>query len=212
MPILEICQLKIKHHLSQDDPSLLSALQKARTGLREKVVNTYSRFYRCIEDPSLIYILGSWPSLARHEQFLASPHKAEILDEQDEFFDFQWIIHTEIGGLEELPLDTPIVGIARLFVKNGGVEVYRSEVERLGKLIENTKPYKSVGEWRVDCEEGKFEHVIITGWQKDEDCAIFSKTATEYLKSSTIGEYTVCMDVKHARDMENEERDGEPYN
>lgn len=205
MAILEICQLKIKPHLSQDDPSLLAALQKARTGLREKVVDTQSRFYCCIEDPSLIYILGLWPSLNRHKEFLHSPHKAEILDEQDELFDFQWIIHTEIdGGLEVVPVQAPVMGIARLFIKEDGVAGYQAVVDKYGKVIEEgTKPYKSFAAWRVDCEDGKYEHLVITGWEKEGNHAAFTqKTRQEYPEYAGVRENYEGMDVKHVRHME----------
>lgn len=206
MPILEICQLKVKPHLSNDDPSLLLALQKARTELREKVVNTQSRFYRCIENPSLIYILGIWPSLEQHKEFLASSHKAEILDAQDELFDFQWIIHTSMAevGWDAVPLDAPIMRIARLFIKPEGVKPYQGVVGKYGGLTEQgTKPYKGLMEWRVDCEEGKFEHVFLTGWDKEGGHAAFTKkTSEEHPEYARVRDNYEGMDVKHARDME----------
>lgn len=206
MAILEICLLKTKPHLSQNDPSLLSALQKARTGLKTKVVDTQSRFYRCIEDPSLIYIFGVWPSLARHQEFISSSHKAEILDAQDELFDFQWIIHTEIGGegMEEVPLKAPVVAIARLFIKSELVERYQKVVDKYASVVENgTKPYKPFAAWRVDCDEGKFEHLIVTGWAKEADHAAFAqKTGQEHPEYAAVRENYEGVDVKHARDME----------
>lgn len=205
MSILEICQLKIKAHLSHDHPSLLVALQKARAGLRDKVINTQSHFYRCIEDPSLIYILGLWPSLDRHKEFLASPHKREILDEQDELFDFQWIIHTEIqGGMESIPLQAPVLGIARLFIKKEGVSAYQAVVDKYRNVIEmGSEPYKPFAAWRVDCENGNYEHLIITGWQQEGDHGIFTrKTGEEYPEYAGVRENYEGMDVRHVRDME----------
>ncbi|KAH9219282.1 hypothetical protein DL95DRAFT_384718, partial [Leptodontidium sp. 2 PMI_412] len=119
--ILEICQLKVKSNLSPSDPSLLKVLSKARTELKERVHNTNSRFYQCIEDPTLIYILGVWPSLARHTEFLKTPEKSDILDSQEDLFDFGWILHLEIGerGMDELPLEAPVMAITRLFMKDG---------------------------------------------------------------------------------------------
>jgi len=204
MSILEICQLKIKPRLSQDDASLLVALQKARTRLRNNVIDTQSRFYRCIEDYSLIYILGIWPSLDRHEEFLASAHKSEILDEQDELFDFQWIIHTEIkGGMEAVPLQAPVLGIARLLIRKEGVSAYQAVVDTYTNVIEKgTKPYKPFAAWRVDCEEGKYEHLVITGWQKEGDHAIFTQKTREYPEYAAVWENYEGMDVRHAIDME----------
>lgn len=208
MAILEICQLKIKSHLSHDDPSLLVALQKARTKLRNKVVDTQSRFYRCIEDPSLIYIMGTWPSLDKHKEFLASSHKAEILDEQDKLFDFQWIIHThrtEIdGALETVPLQAPVIAIARLYINEEGVSSYQALIDKYAKVVEDgTKPYKPFSAWRVDCDDGKYEHLMITGWEKDSDHFEFArKTIDTYPEYGGVKDYYEGADVKHVKDME----------
>lgn len=206
MPILEVCQLKIKPHLCNSDPSLLAALQKARTELREKVVDTESRFYRCIEDPTLIYILGVWPSLDRHKEFLTSPYKDEILDSQDELFDFQWIIHTNLNdpSMKAVPIQAPVMGIARLMIKPERVEAYQAIVDKYGAFVEEgTRPYKGFVEWRIDCEEGKFEQVFLTGWQAEGDHAEFTKkTREEHPEYAGVRDKYEGMDVKHARDME----------
>jgi len=143
--------------------------------------------------------------LVRHKEFLASSYKAEILDEQDELFDFQWIIHTKIGDgeMKEVPVEAPVMGIARLFIKKEGVDAYQAVVDKYGKLIdEGTKPYTSVAEWRVDCEEGKYEHVVITGWEKEGDHAVFTKRMREDPEYRTVRDNYEGMDVKHVRDME----------
>ncbi|KUJ13653.1 uncharacterized protein LY89DRAFT_687061 [Mollisia scopiformis] len=206
MPILEICLLKTSPNLPHTSPVFLSALQKARTLLAQKVVNTNSRFYRCIEDPSLIYILGVWPSLARHKEFLASPQKAEILDEQNELFEFQWIIHIEIGegGMKELPLEAPILGITRLFIKGDARETYQEVVHRSASVVdEGTKPFKVVKEWRIDCEEGKFEHVFVTGWVEEGSHDAFTKTMREeHPDFAPMRDTYEGTEIKHARDME----------
>ncbi|CAL3970062.1 unnamed protein product [Diplocarpon coronariae] len=168
--ILEICQLKVKPHLTPSDPSLLVALAKARAQLREKVHDTNSRFYQCIEDPSLIYILGVWPTLALHHEFLASPRKSEILDSQEDLFDFGWVLHLDIGeeGMDELPLDAPVMAIARLFVEDSDEHVrgYDDAVREYRRVVgDGTRPWKVANGWRVDCDDGKKEAVMISGWE-----------------------------------------------
>lgn len=106
--------------------------------------------------------------------------------------------------MEEVPLDAPVLGIARLFIKKEGVEAYQAVVDRYGSVIEQgTKPYKPFAAWRVDCEEGKYEYLVITGWEKEGDHAVFTqKTRQEYPEYAAVRENYEGMDVKHARDME----------
>jgi len=73
MPVVEITQLRLKGLLT-DDPLLLDSLSLVRDKLQ-----TDSRFFSCIEDPSLVYIFGFWESLDAHLQFLASPARDEVL-------------------------------------------------------------------------------------------------------------------------------------
>ncbi|KAL2060662.1 hypothetical protein VTL71DRAFT_9303 [Oculimacula yallundae] len=206
--ILEICQLKVKPSTSTTDPSLLPALSKARTQLRERVHDTNSRFYQCIEDPTLIYILGVWPSLARHTEFLQSPEKAEILDSQNNLFDFGWVLHVEIGekGMDELPLDAPVMAITRLFLKDGPGHVEAcEEIERKyrGVVAEGEKTWSVVDGWRIDCEEGKNEGVMVTGWEgMDAHKAFTDRTRKENPEYTLVARHYEFMEVRHVRNME----------
>lgn len=206
--ILEICQLKVKPNLSPADPTLLSALSTARTELKEKVYNTNSRFYQCVEDPTLIYILGVWPSLARHGEFLASPARSEILDSQEELFNFGWILHMEIGdrGMDELPLDAPVMAITRLFMKDGEEHVKAcEEIERKYREVvaEGRRPWNVVDGWRIDCENGKNEGVMITGWESVETHEAFTKrTREKHPEYGSVTQHYERMEVRHARNME----------
>src|SRR4051812_38878765 len=98
MPVLEVTQLRLKG-ISAADQSLLDSLDAVRS-----ILKTNSRFYHCIEEPSLIYILGIWPSLAAHRAFLDSPECHEILGPQEELLEFQWSLHMELDAMVSLPL------------------------------------------------------------------------------------------------------------
>ncbi|KAH7327115.1 hypothetical protein BKA65DRAFT_509963 [Rhexocercosporidium sp. MPI-PUGE-AT-0058] len=206
--ILEICQLKVKPNLSPSDPSLLSALSKARTEIKERVHNTNSRFYQCIEDPTLIYILGIWPSLERHAEFLKSPEKSKILDSQEDLFNFGWILHMEIGdkGMDELPLDAPVLAITRLFMKDGDEHVKAcEEIERKYRQIiaKGGRQWSVVDGWRIDCEQGKNEGVMITGWDGMDDHEVFTKqTRKENPEYLSVAKHYEKMEVRHTKNME----------
>ncbi|CZT44727.1 uncharacterized protein RSE6_04941 [Rhynchosporium secalis] len=206
--ILEICQLKVKANISFSDPLLLAALCQARNQLREKVHDTNSRFYQCLENPTLIYILGCWPSLSRHAEFLQSPEKAEILDSQETLFDFGWVLHMEIGdnGIDALPLDAPVMAITRLFMKDGAEHVEACEEfeqKHRGVVGERKRTWSVVNGWRMDCEEGKNEGVMITGWESmDEHEAFTERMRTEYPVHAEVVQYHERMEVRHVRNME----------
>ncbi|KAK0114263.1 hypothetical protein ONS95_013760 [Cadophora gregata] len=206
--ILEICQLKVKSSLSTSDPGLLSALSKARTELKERVHNTNSRFYQCAEDPTLIYILGVWPSLARHAEFLTSPEKSEILDSQEDLFDFGWILHMEVGvrGMDELPLDAPVMAITRLLMKDGDVHVKAcEEIECKYRevIAEGRRQWNVVDGWRIDREDGKNEGVMITGWESVDAHNAFTKRIREaHPEYASVTQHYEKMEVRHANNME----------
>jgi hypothetical protein len=208
MSVLEILQLHIKPILTPTDPSILTSLIQVRTSLREKVHNTNSKFYQCIEDPSLIYVFGLWPSLQTHHSFLSSPERASVLAPQENTLEFNWVIHIPLSSMDGLPLHAPVLCIARLFLKNdeGLVTRYENTVEKYReKVKEMTAPYKVVHVWRVDLEEDKKEAVIITGWGDVEaHPEAMKRLAGEKGNEdyATVGECYSGVDVKHARNME----------
>lgn len=206
--ILEICQLKVKPTLSPSDPSLLSALRDARTKLRSEIHDTSSQFWQCIEDPSLIYIFGLWPSMALHSTFQASSSKTSILAAQEAVFDFGFILHIPIGegGMAGLPLQAPVIAIARLFGRDDEecVKRYDDALERnLPGLVEGTSPWKVATGWRVDCEEGKREALMITGWEAPASHGAFiGRVRAEDPDYPGIGDALLGVEAKHARNME----------
>lgn len=112
MPILEITQLRLKDGLQATLPSLLKILSNIGT-----VVPTSSHLYLSIEDPMIIFVLGVWPTIL---EFLALPEWSKLLKAQETQFDYDWMAHLDINNSEvsPLPLDAPVMAIARMFVKN----------------------------------------------------------------------------------------------
>jgi hypothetical protein len=207
MPVLEILQLKIKPTISPDNPSILTSLRTVRSSLAEKVHLTHSRFFRALEDPSLIYVLGLWPNLATHQAFLSSPLKPSILAPQDDLLDFNWMLHIPLEDLETLSstLEVPIVAIARLHVKGGEHVIAHKEITgRYGHmLVERAKPFGVVEGWRVDGEVGKEELVVITGWEAKEEHLVFGAGLREkYPDYATLRDHWEAFEANHMRDME----------
>ncbi|KAF2178139.1 hypothetical protein K469DRAFT_731897 [Zopfia rhizophila CBS 207.26] len=199
MKILEVTQLRLKG-VSATDRSLLENLSTVRKSLK-----TNSQFYHCIEDPSLIYILGMWLSLDAHKAFLDSQERAKVLGPQEDQLEFKWTLHMELDGMSSLPLDAPVMSIARLFINDDQacIDAYNTVVaNHKHTLIEATRPYKVVGGWRCDAEPGKHEALLFTGWESVEAHKDFTAKAGGNAEYAGVRENYEGMEVCHARNME----------
>ena len=110
--------------------------------------------------------------------------------------------------MDELPLDAPVLCIARLFLKPDEEHVTRYErtVEKYREKVEEmTAPYRVVHVWRVDPEEGEKEGVMITGWGNVEAHPEAMKKLVEEEGNedyATVEECYSGVDIKHARNLE----------
>jgi heme-degrading monooxygenase HmoA len=168
MPVLEVTQLRLRRP-DVGDQTLLKSLSTVRDALQ-----TNSQFYKCIEDPTLIYILGIWPSLDAHNKFLASPARDEVLGPQEDMLEFRWSVHMELSTMDELPLDAPVIAITRLFIRGEEVDAYNSAaVNDQHTIAKATRPFNVVYGWRLDSAPGKHEALQFTGWEDAQAHAAF---------------------------------------
>jgi heme-degrading monooxygenase HmoA len=207
MPVLEILQLKIKPTISTTNPSILTSLRTVRQSLAQEVHPTHSRFYQSIEDPYLIYVFGLWDSLSQHHDFLSSPLRTEILLPQEDLLDFSWCIHIEIDSMQQLPLEAPIVAIARIKLKSGDhhVKTHEAITARYRSVLEErTRPFGVVEGRRVDGGvEGGKEEVVITGWETKEDHLAFGVGLREKNEDYRgLREHWEGVEASHVRHME----------
>lgn len=160
MPVVEITQLRLKGLLA-NDPALLESLSHARSKLQ-----TNSRFFSCIDESSLIYIFGFWPSLDAHLKFLASPARDEVLGPQEAILDFQWTIHLELDATTRQLFDAPFLAVTRLDVDAADVEAYNQVVADHAQkaLSKDRGPLGVTYAWRCDLPAGSHESVILTTW------------------------------------------------
>ena len=204
MGVLEILQLRLKPAYSPSDPIIIATLDKERKELREKVHNTQSRMFTAVDDPSLIYIFGVWPSLEKHRAFLASPLKAEIINSP--LFKLGWMFHIPLDSIDELPLDAPVVAVARQHIKgNKHVTGYKEKITETYRetLLKEIKPYKIVSGWRVDGNAGEEEHAVITGWETKEDHMAFEAgLKAKYRDYARLEEHGDQLEVYHLKDLE----------
>lgn len=207
MAVLELLLLRLREGVSPIDPILVKNLATVRS-----LVHTNSRFYHCLEDPRLVYILGQWPSLAAHRQFLSSSEKEQILSHQTHQLDFEWMLHLElpegVSAMENvIPFSAPVLGIERvLFETSGsGVDGYERVLEkRRRRVVDTARPYPLLGGWRIDAQEGRAEYVMITGWESVDAHSESTKEATreESQEDNGVRNHAVGIEVRHARNME----------
>ncbi|KAF1955479.1 hypothetical protein CC80DRAFT_505370 [Byssothecium circinans] len=107
---LEVTQLQ-SNGVAPDDPALLESLSIVRG-----IVKTQSDFYSCVEDPTNIFILGLWPSLEAHREFLASSRAGEVLESQEGMLEFRWSLHIELDAVAALPLEAPVIASTRRII------------------------------------------------------------------------------------------------
>ncbi|EUC46950.1 hypothetical protein COCMIDRAFT_25149 [Bipolaris oryzae ATCC 44560] len=189
MPVLEITQLRLRE-LSADDPALLESLSTVRAELQ-----TGSHFYNCIDDPSVIYILGTWPSLDAHIDFLASPSKDQILGPQEKMLQFCWTVHVELGGVNLLPLDAPILAIERISVSEESTRGFGEAVHRHAQQLQGSHPFKLAHGWRCDAVPNHHEAIIFSGWQTPQAHVAFAA------KNNQDGQYKT-LQMTCARNLE----------
>lgn len=163
MPVVEITQLRLKE-LSANDPALLKSLSQTRSELQ-----TNSRFFSCIDESSLIYIFGFWPSVDAHWKFLASLARDEVLGSQEAILDFQWTIHLELDDTTPHLFDAPFLAIERFNVDAANVEAYdRVVADHVRKLQSKDRgPLGVTYAWRCDLPAGSREIAILTTWSTE---------------------------------------------
>jgi heme-degrading monooxygenase HmoA len=194
MGVLELTLLRLKPGISHTDPTLLANLRDIRAEIK-----TNSRFYHCIEDPSLLYILGLWPSQESHNAFLASADAARILGPQEHQTEFLWGMHAELDSMQSLPLKAEVLAISRESVRLESAEKYEEDMAaKEQKIRDATAPHPVVRVWRIDAGEGNRESLIFTGWSSVEEHERFMQS--DETKPTT--EMIIVSETKHGVDLE----------
>ncbi|KAH7401662.1 hypothetical protein BKA66DRAFT_405817 [Pyrenochaeta sp. MPI-SDFR-AT-0127] len=194
MPVLEVTQLRLKG-LHAHDAALLQSLSLVRGKL-----HTMSHFYNCIQDPTLIYILGIWPSLEAHLDFLASPARDAVLGPQEDVLDFCWTVHMVLDGMASLPLDAPVLAIERLSVRGDCVDAFDQAAVQHAQLLKRSHPFAVAHGWRCDAPAGSHEALIFTGWENTQAHVAFAATHDGH-HAALLGQYE-HIELHHATNLE----------
>jgi heme-degrading monooxygenase HmoA len=198
MSVLEITQLRLRT-VAADDPALIQNL----SAVREKL-HTSSQFYNCIDDAELIYILGIWPNLEAHVNFLNSSARDEVLGPQEDMLQFCWTIHVELGGINLLPLEAPILAMERFRLKEYYVKGFERAVTRYAQQLRGNNPFRVAHGWRCDAQ-GTHEALVFTGWETAQTHVTLTANADNDHDVAVLQERSETVQIIRGRNLERKE-------
>ncbi|EXJ63903.1 hypothetical protein A1O7_00238 [Cladophialophora yegresii CBS 114405] len=208
MPVSELARLTLRSGTEASSPALLMNLAKAKEAMVEASGFEFW-YYHCVEDPRVIFILGSWPSVEFHMQdFIASEPNQELLTLLKDQITVDWMFHLDIAQTTHpLPLSRDMIAIARHFIKDGAKEAFKSTFEARRYELESFLGKENmVGGWRIDAgydpseedESRKEEFVLFTAWDSVEHHGEFAETEG-FQKYSQTRNHIDRAEIKHAK-------------
>lgn len=216
MAVTELALLRIHPPITAKDSSLLSHLKAAKEAM-EKFSGFAFTYYHCLGDPSLILIVGGWPSVEFHmKQWLPSKDNQDLLDLLKDEVSVDWMWHVELEPEARASVEkAKTLAITRHRIKEGhGQDFEKCFKEVKGKLEGFIGGSQFVnGGWRTDrgfvnegIEDGfkdgvSAEWVLFTGWDSQDAHGAFAKTK-EFDEYGRIREFVDSFDVKHGVKME----------
>ena len=213
MPVTELALLHILKSSKEGEPeltpTLLNHLRLAKEAM-EKASGLKFYYLQCMEDPSLIFILGGWPSVKFHmEEWIPSQENQDLLRLMEGEVEVEYMFHLDLDPKErEGVIGSKVVAVVSHFVKKDEEKEFEKCFEEVkGKLEENIGGHERVTRaWRMDRgfvkgdepakqKEGE-EWVLFSGWDSLEKHHEFGKSedSKEYSK---IFAHTDGIDIKH---------------
>lgn len=122
-PVTEIALLRLIAPGRISGTSIQSALRLCLEVLRSWDSRPFY-FYVCLQDPDLIYIIGSWASMSQHRtKFLPSFENQALLQLVDGKLNVEWMFNIDLP-IERLPLKAPVMSIGRYVLSPATLQEY----------------------------------------------------------------------------------------
>ena len=149
MPILELTLVRLKPGISPIDEALLHNLRTIRSRLK-----TNSRFFiETTDKPINLLILGLWPTLDDHHDFLNSTEKNEILGLQEEQTTFQWSVHLgDVESMDQLHLDLGYLVLRKFVTSDDPATAEMVDALARGPVTSSREPEVWTWKERIDVE------------------------------------------------------------
>ncbi|KIY00353.1 uncharacterized protein Z520_04038 [Fonsecaea multimorphosa CBS 102226] len=216
MAVTELARLRLQDGTEASSPSLHANLAKAKD-VMEKASGFEFWYYHCLEEPNIIFILGSWPSVDFHmHQFIPGPQNQELLALLQDQITVEWMFHLDIDQrIQSLPLKHDVLSIDRYIVQAGKKERFQATFENNKHALESHvgEQGRLIWGWRLDKgydpsiggEKPKEQFVLLSGWDSIEQHLEFANTEVFQKYSQIRSHMEEEPDIKHARLMRVEE-------
>jgi hypothetical protein len=159
-----------------------------------------------VDDPSYIYLIGGWDSVAHHwEDWIPSATNQEVMNLIKDEIEFQWLLHVDIDAkenAERTPLNATTVRIRRFFVKSGMKQSFEeafNTAKHRFKLAAFPNPTPLCAGWRVDKEKDQGsdeEKDEFVGWNGIAHHESFADTDGFQEFQTKVGEFVDETEVK----------------
>ncbi len=160
MAISEIGLLRLKPSASLEDPEIQKRLADIKSHLSSFTGHEFY-YFRQVQDPSLLYLLGQWESLESHYKGMhGSEEWKKGVMEMSNYFAFQWMAHYDFQLASLKPDAGSIMEVRRFLMKTNA----RAAFDKHAKAIET----EAIGDkdslvsgWKVDAKEDNEEYAVI---------------------------------------------------
>lgn len=93
MAVTELALLRLRSDSSSTTNEALTEVQAAQAAYSGYPVT----FLQQIEDPSLLYLLGGWESVAKHNEWIASETNQKFLEQLKDDVEVEWMFHYNVN-------------------------------------------------------------------------------------------------------------------
>ncbi|KAL6236517.1 hypothetical protein BDW75DRAFT_206583 [Aspergillus navahoensis] len=202
MPVTELACLRLKNNLplSHSDNAALRTKLRAGIEAQAKYSNAKTSVLFQIEDPSYIYILGKWDSVAQHmEEWVPSQKNQEIMACLSEGLELVWIQHINLTSDsvdEGIPYSAPVVAIGRYSTTVENREGFEKTFAETKHHLQTFNRQRDIsGGWSVDRDE---QFVLFSGWETVDEHYTFAQSEG-FEKFGRIKEFIREAEIKHAQ-------------
>ncbi|KAG8916557.1 hypothetical protein FRC01_002993 [Tulasnella sp. 417] len=231
MPVLELALLHIRQPTSDSTTSSVDPLtpdirQALHYALHVLCARTPERYQFTLlqqhEDPSYLYIVGLWPSVESHEEFLPSDENKRLLSSLEGQVDVEWMYHAQIStstsdntvvsDATTFFNESPVVAIGRHGVESAKKAVFEETWRAGAGGLASFSGRNPVGGWRVGriygakkdaAASGTGENIndewlLFSGWDAVEKHSAFA-ASDEFKEYSKMRPHVATFEVRHAR-------------
>ncbi|KIW96266.1 uncharacterized protein Z519_03334 [Cladophialophora bantiana CBS 173.52] len=212
MAVTELARLSLQSGTKASSPSLRANLARAKD-VMEKASGFEFWYYHCVEEPNVIFLLGSWPSVDFHmHEFIPGSQNQELLALLKDQVTVDWMFHLDIDqNTQSLPPNQEVLAIDRCTVKDGDKERFQATFEDNRQTLKSFGWGKGqvVGGWRIDKgydpsvegENPQEQFVLFTSWDSMGQHLGFANTEAFQKYYSQIRNHMGGRDIKHAKVM-----------